>query len=45
MTQYRRSDKGAWLFGYRYLDISLKPAGQTLNLIMSGPIVGYAFTF
>ena len=37
--------KGAWLIGYRHMDISLAPRGQQLEMIMSGPEVAYAINF
>ena len=43
-VQYR-TDGGAWYFGYRYLDGSLKANGNTLDVTMDGPEVGYGFRF
>ena len=36
---------GSWAFGYRYLDVNLKPNGNRVSINMSGPVVGYAFRF
>lgn len=44
VAQYRTGN-GAWLFGYRYLDVELEAGGNTTNITMSGPEVGYAFRF
>ena len=40
-----RTDSGAWLFGYRYLDIDVEPTGQRINVTLSGPMIGYGFRF
>lgn len=42
--QYRM-DSGAWLFGYRHLDMDAESSGQRINVTLSGPMVGYAFKF
>lgn len=44
MLQYRM-DHGAWLFGYRYLDAEFEDPGDTTNLTVYGPVIGYAFRF
>lgn len=37
---------GMWALGYRYLSIELETgSGESLDLTMNGPIVGYAFKF
>lgn len=43
-VQYRMQN-GAWLFGYRHLDVSLKPRDNTLDLVLSGIVAGYSFNF
>lgn len=40
-----RTRNGAWLFGYRHLDVELETGGANTNITMSGPEVGYAFRF
>lgn len=42
--QYRTTH-GAWLFGYRYLDVRIEVDGRTTELKMHGPEVGYGFRF
>lgn len=37
--------KGAWLLGYRHLDIELETRSSETNLALSGPLVGYVFRF
>jgi hypothetical protein len=44
IAQYRTRN-GAWAFGYRHMDVSLEPTGKKIDLVMSGPVVGYAFRF
>ena len=39
------SRNGAWLFGYRYLDIDLDAQGDSISISMHGPEIGYAFRF
>ncbi len=37
---------GMWALGYRYLTVELQTgSGESLDLTLSGPIVGYAFKF
>lgn len=36
---------GTWLLGYRHLDVELESAGVRTDLTMTGPVLGYAFTF
>ncbi len=36
---------GALVFGYRYLDVELKPAADSFDLILYGPKIGYAFVW
>ncbi len=40
-----RMTHGAWLFGYRYLSVELESADSKTDLTLSGPMVGYGFTF
>ncbi|WP_342316344.1 hypothetical protein [Lysobacter sp. FW306-1B-D06B] len=36
---------GFWVFGYRHLQVDLPMRNSSLDLTLSGPQVGYAFTF
>ncbi len=46
ILQYRTGGGGSWAFGYRYMAIDLETgSGETVDLVMSGPIVGYVFRF
>lgn len=40
-----RTRNGAWLFGYRHLDIEIEAGGSNTNLTLSGPLIGYGFRF
>lgn len=40
-----RTKHGAWLFGYRYLDIELESSSNEFHMTMQGPTVGYGFMF
>lgn len=44
MAQYKTAH-GAFLFGYRQLDVELETSGVQTDLAMSGPVMGYGFTF
>lgn len=44
VVQYE-TKHGAWLFGYRYLDVALKDNDKTLNITLNGLEVGYGFKF
>lgn len=44
VAQYRMQH-GAWLFGYRYMRVSLKPDANAIELTMHGPEIGYGFKF
>ena len=44
VTQYRTRN-GAWLFGYRYLDVDLESGGDDISISMHGPLIGYGFRF
>jgi len=44
MLDYR-THRGAWLFGYRYLDVELESGTSGLHMTMQGPAVGYGFVF
>lgn len=44
VAQYRTGN-GAWVFGYRHLDVEIEAAGRKTHITMSGPEVGYAFRF
>src|SRR5688572_3730619 len=36
---------GAWLFGYRYLSVEFETGDTNTDLTLSGPMIGYGFTF
>lgn len=36
---------GALVFGYRYLDVELKPGADSFDLTLYGPEIGYAFVW
>lgn len=40
-----RMKNGAWLFGYRYLDVELEDDDINIDLTMHGLMVGYGFIF
>ena len=44
VAQYRTGN-GAWLLGYRHLDIELEAGGSRTDLTLSGPLIGYGFRF
>lgn len=44
LAQYKM-ESGAWLFGYRYMNISLKNDNVKTEISLNGPTVGYAFQF
>lgn len=44
MAQYKMK-RGAWAFGYRYMDVALEPGDKKIDLVMNGPVIGYAFHF
>lgn len=44
VVQYR-TQRGAWLFGYRYLDAELESGNSNTRITMYGPQVGYGFRF
>jgi hypothetical protein len=39
-----RTGNGGWLFGYRYLSVEVKAGGST-EITLSGPAIGYGFSF
>jgi hypothetical protein len=43
--QWRRSDQGYWIFGYKYFDLKLKTGGDSIEVKQYGPGIGYTFTF
>lgn len=43
-VQYRM-EHGAWVLGYRHLDIALEPRDNRSELILSGVTFGYSFIF
>ena len=38
-------DKGAWVFGWRYLDGEIETDRNALDVTLNGPVIGYAFRF
>lgn len=44
VAQYRTGN-GAWLFGYRYLDVEVETANANTEITMHGPEFGYGFRF
>jgi hypothetical protein len=43
-AQYRTSN-GGWLFGYRHLSVEVKTGDSKTELTLSGPALGYGFSF
>ena len=44
IAQYRTSN-GGWLFGYRHLSVEIATGDSNTEITMSGPAVGYGFSF
>lgn len=44
VAQYRTGN-GAWVLGYRHLEVELETSGSDIDITMSGPEIGYAFRF
>lgn len=44
VAQYRMK-RGAWFFGYRYLDAELETRNTSTHITLSGPAIGYGFNF
>jgi hypothetical protein len=44
IAQYRTRN-GGWLFGYRYLSAEIKTRGNDTEITLSGPMIGYGFSF
>lgn len=44
IAQYRTRN-GGWLFGYRHLSVEIKTGGSTTEITLSGPVIGYGFSF
>jgi len=44
IAQYRTSN-GGWLFGYRYLSVEIGSGNGNTELTLSGPAIGYGFSF
>ena len=40
-----KTDIGAWLFGYRYMDAKTTSGDNDINIVMYGPMIGYGFRF
>jgi hypothetical protein len=45
VTADYKMDHGAWLFGYRYVDVSFDTGPSSVDLALNGLTVGYAFIF
>jgi hypothetical protein len=44
IAQYRTRN-GGWLFGYRYLSAEIKTGDNDTEITLSGPMIGYGFSF
>lgn len=44
IAQYRTGN-GGWLFGYRHLSVEIKTGDSDTEITMSGPAIGYGFSF
>lgn len=44
IAQYRTTN-GGWLFGYRHLGVEIKTGDSKTELTLSGPAIGYGFSF
>jgi hypothetical protein len=44
-TAAYKTDIGAWLFGYRYMDAKTTSGDNDINIVMYGPMIGYGFVF
>jgi hypothetical protein len=44
IAQYRTRN-GGWLFGYRHLSVEVGTDSSTTEITMSGPAIGYGFSF
>jgi hypothetical protein len=40
-----RTGNGGWLFGYRHLSVEIATGDSTTEITMSGPAIGYGFSF
>jgi hypothetical protein len=40
-----RTGNGGWLFGYRHLSVEIETGDSTTEITMSGPAIGYGFSF
>jgi hypothetical protein len=43
--QWHRSEKGYWLFGYKYFNLKLKTEGDSVEVTQYGPGLGYTYEF
>jgi hypothetical protein len=44
-TASYKTDIGAWLFGYRYMDAKTTSGDNDINMVANGPVIGYGFGF
>ena len=44
IAQYRTGN-GGWFFGYRHLSVEVETGDSTTEITMSGPAIGYGFSF
>jgi hypothetical protein len=44
IAQYRTGN-GGWLFGYRHLSVEVKTGDSKTEITLSGPAIGYGFSF
>lgn len=44
IVQYRTGN-GGWFFGYRHLSVEIETGDSTTEITMSGPAIGYGFSF
>ena len=44
IAQYRTGN-GGWLFGYRHLRVEIETGDSTTEITMTGPAIGYGFSF
>lgn len=40
-----RTDHGAWVFGYRYMNGEFETGASDVDVSLYGPVIGYAFAF
>ena len=45
IVRWNRSGSGAWVFGYRYMNLKLDTNGEGVKISQYGPVIGYEFQF